>query len=110
MAMITPSAQLPLTKGNKSGSSPAVAAALELTDPLGSGPWLSLNAAQVFLFSGLWLSLCCVLFFFFFFARQPLLQSPALFYSPNESTITNTHVPPGRLYPDVLLPGRTQQT
>eukprot|EP00622_Pseudochattonella_farcimen_P000707 FR735257.1.p1 GENE.FR735257.1~~FR735257.1.p1 ORF type:complete len:240 (-),score=27.22 FR735257.1:106-825(-) len=39
--MITPSAQLPLTKGNKSWSSPAVAPALELVDP--SGPWLSLK-------------------------------------------------------------------
>lgn len=32
--MITPSAQLTLTKGNKSWSSTAVAAALELVDPL----------------------------------------------------------------------------
>lgn len=34
MTMITPSAQLTLTKGNKSWSSTAVAAALELVDPL----------------------------------------------------------------------------
>lgn len=33
MTMITPSAQLTLTKGNKSWSSTAVAAALELVDP-----------------------------------------------------------------------------
>eukprot|EP00622_Pseudochattonella_farcimen_P007865 FR743967.1.p2 GENE.FR743967.1~~FR743967.1.p2 ORF type:complete len:103 (-),score=3.27 FR743967.1:454-762(-) len=39
MAKIPPSAQLTLPKGNKSGSSPAVAAALELGDPLGSGPF-----------------------------------------------------------------------
>eukprot|EP00622_Pseudochattonella_farcimen_P005437 FR741054.1.p4 GENE.FR741054.1~~FR741054.1.p4 ORF type:complete len:100 (-),score=32.01 FR741054.1:481-780(-) len=54
MTMIPPSAQLTLTKGNKSWSSTAVAAALELVDPLGSGPWLSLTAAAFF-------------FFFFFF-------------------------------------------
>nr|ABG56575.1 LacZ-alpha [Shuttle vector pMQ91]ACB45208.1 beta-gal alpha peptide [Cloning vector pMQ124]ACB45213.1 beta-gal alpha peptide [Cloning vector pMQ125]ACJ12800.1 beta-galactosidase alpha [Shuttle vector pMQ175]ACJ12804.1 beta-galactosidase alpha [Suicide vector pMQ200] len=35
MTMITPSAQLTLTKGNKSWSSTAVAAALELVDPPG---------------------------------------------------------------------------
>lgn len=39
MTMITPSAQLTLTKGNKSWSSTAVAAALELVDPLES--WMS---------------------------------------------------------------------
>eukprot|EP00622_Pseudochattonella_farcimen_P000332 FR734797.1.p1 GENE.FR734797.1~~FR734797.1.p1 ORF type:complete len:118 (-),score=22.97 FR734797.1:196-549(-) len=50
MTMITPSAQLTLTKGNKSWSSTAVAAALELVDPLGSGPWLSLTAPLFFFF------------------------------------------------------------
>eukprot|EP00622_Pseudochattonella_farcimen_P000887 FR735469.1.p4 GENE.FR735469.1~~FR735469.1.p4 ORF type:complete len:115 (-),score=22.18 FR735469.1:444-788(-) len=59
MTMITPSAQLTLTKGNKSWSSTAVAAALELVDPLGSGPWLSLTAAAFF-------------FFFFFFCMSRL--------------------------------------
>eukprot|EP00622_Pseudochattonella_farcimen_P002522 FR737460.1.p2 GENE.FR737460.1~~FR737460.1.p2 ORF type:complete len:131 (-),score=29.51 FR737460.1:284-676(-) len=59
MTMITPSAQLTLTKGNKSWSSTAVAAALELVDPLGSGPWRSLTAAAFFFF---------LFFFFFFFA------------------------------------------
>eukprot|EP00622_Pseudochattonella_farcimen_P007213 FR743145.1.p2 GENE.FR743145.1~~FR743145.1.p2 ORF type:complete len:148 (-),score=19.96 FR743145.1:307-750(-) len=57
MPMITPSAQLTLTKGNKSWSSTAVAAALELVDPLGSGPWLSTHCGRFFFF-----------FFFFFFA------------------------------------------
>lgn len=33
MTMITPSSKLTLTKGNKSWSSTAVAAALELVDP-----------------------------------------------------------------------------
>eukprot|EP00622_Pseudochattonella_farcimen_P006112 FR741868.1.p1 GENE.FR741868.1~~FR741868.1.p1 ORF type:complete len:269 (-),score=71.83 FR741868.1:319-1125(-) len=54
MTKIRPSAQLTLSKGNKSWSSTAVAAALELVIPLGSGPWLSLTAAAFF-------------FFFFFF-------------------------------------------
>lgn len=35
MTMITPSSKLTLTKGNKSWSSTAVAAALELVDPPG---------------------------------------------------------------------------
>eukprot|EP00622_Pseudochattonella_farcimen_P008195 FR744381.1.p2 GENE.FR744381.1~~FR744381.1.p2 ORF type:complete len:129 (-),score=12.01 FR744381.1:389-775(-) len=47
---IAPSAQLTLTKGTKSWSSAAVAAALELVDPLASGPWLSLTAAAFFFF------------------------------------------------------------
>eukprot|EP00622_Pseudochattonella_farcimen_P004749 FR740208.1.p2 GENE.FR740208.1~~FR740208.1.p2 ORF type:complete len:127 (-),score=35.77 FR740208.1:372-752(-) len=64
MTMITPSAQLTLTKGNKSWSSTAVAAALELVDPLGSGPWLSLTAAAFFFF-----------FFFFFFSSFPTITT-----------------------------------
>eukprot|EP00622_Pseudochattonella_farcimen_P004370 FR739747.1.p1 GENE.FR739747.1~~FR739747.1.p1 ORF type:complete len:120 (-),score=34.00 FR739747.1:610-969(-) len=46
LAMFTPSAQLTLPKGNKSWSSTAVAAALELVDPLGFGPWLSLKRCE----------------------------------------------------------------
>eukprot|EP00622_Pseudochattonella_farcimen_P003386 FR738552.1.p1 GENE.FR738552.1~~FR738552.1.p1 ORF type:complete len:116 (-),score=29.62 FR738552.1:163-510(-) len=61
MTMITPSAQLTLTKGNKSWSSTAVAAALELVDPLGSGPWLS-PCGRFF-------------FFFFFFLKASSLVS-----------------------------------
>eukprot|EP00622_Pseudochattonella_farcimen_P005003 FR740531.1.p1 GENE.FR740531.1~~FR740531.1.p1 ORF type:complete len:177 (-),score=27.06 FR740531.1:131-661(-) len=61
MAMITPSAQLTLTKGNKSWSSTAGAAALELVDPLGSGPWLSLTAAAFFFFFFFFFSCGCVL-------------------------------------------------
>eukprot|EP00622_Pseudochattonella_farcimen_P001879 FR736687.1.p1 GENE.FR736687.1~~FR736687.1.p1 ORF type:complete len:138 (-),score=25.01 FR736687.1:291-704(-) len=54
MTMITPSAQLTLTKGNKSWSSTAVAAALELVDPLA---WtLAVTHCGRFFF-----------FFFFFF-------------------------------------------
>eukprot|EP00622_Pseudochattonella_farcimen_P000935 FR735523.1.p5 GENE.FR735523.1~~FR735523.1.p5 ORF type:complete len:136 (-),score=34.82 FR735523.1:170-577(-) len=41
MPMFTPGAHLTLIKGNKSGSSTGVAAALELVVPLGFGPWLS---------------------------------------------------------------------
>eukprot|EP00622_Pseudochattonella_farcimen_P007121 FR743036.1.p1 GENE.FR743036.1~~FR743036.1.p1 ORF type:complete len:106 (-),score=35.20 FR743036.1:408-725(-) len=51
-----PSAQLSFIKGNKSRTSTARAAALEVLNPLGSGPWLSLTAAAFFFF-----------FFFFFF-------------------------------------------
>eukprot|EP00622_Pseudochattonella_farcimen_P005348 FR740940.1.p4 GENE.FR740940.1~~FR740940.1.p4 ORF type:complete len:125 (-),score=40.08 FR740940.1:536-910(-) len=54
-------AQLPLIKGNKSGSSTAGAPALELGDPLGSGPGLSLTAAAFF-------------FFFFFFSLALYVQ------------------------------------
>eukprot|EP00622_Pseudochattonella_farcimen_P005632 FR741281.1.p1 GENE.FR741281.1~~FR741281.1.p1 ORF type:complete len:202 (-),score=29.21 FR741281.1:214-819(-) len=57
MTRISPSAQLTLIKGTKSGSSTAVAAALELVDPLGSGPWLSLTAAAFFFFFFFLLSL-----------------------------------------------------
>eukprot|EP00622_Pseudochattonella_farcimen_P001893 FR736707.1.p2 GENE.FR736707.1~~FR736707.1.p2 ORF type:complete len:129 (-),score=22.01 FR736707.1:339-725(-) len=71
MTMITPSAQLTLTKGNKSWSSTAVAAALELVDPLGSGPWLSLTAAAFF-------------FFFFFFIKCSLFNPP--FIGPSTET------------------------
>eukprot|EP00622_Pseudochattonella_farcimen_P000994 FR735591.1.p3 GENE.FR735591.1~~FR735591.1.p3 ORF type:complete len:107 (-),score=33.39 FR735591.1:482-802(-) len=61
--MITPSAQLTLTKGNKSGSSTAVAAALELVDPLGSGPLAVTHCGRFFFF----------FFFFFFFLPFSLL-------------------------------------
>eukprot|EP00622_Pseudochattonella_farcimen_P001229 FR735860.1.p2 GENE.FR735860.1~~FR735860.1.p2 ORF type:complete len:150 (-),score=35.63 FR735860.1:354-803(-) len=61
MPMITPSAQFTLIKGNKSRSSTAVAAALELVDPLGFGPWLSLTAAAFLFFYFFFI------FFFFFF-------------------------------------------
>eukprot|EP00622_Pseudochattonella_farcimen_P000452 FR734949.1.p2 GENE.FR734949.1~~FR734949.1.p2 ORF type:complete len:106 (-),score=41.75 FR734949.1:393-710(-) len=53
MPMITPSAQLTLTKGNKSWSSTAVAAALETS----GSPWLWTLAVTH----------CGRLFFFFFF-------------------------------------------
>eukprot|EP00622_Pseudochattonella_farcimen_P000467 FR734967.1.p1 GENE.FR734967.1~~FR734967.1.p1 ORF type:complete len:199 (-),score=27.71 FR734967.1:233-829(-) len=65
MPMITPSAQLTLTKGNKSWSSTAGAAALELVDPLGFGPWLSLNAAA-FIFFYFYFFFFFIFFFFFF--------------------------------------------
>eukprot|EP00622_Pseudochattonella_farcimen_P000955 FR735547.1.p1 GENE.FR735547.1~~FR735547.1.p1 ORF type:complete len:112 (-),score=30.07 FR735547.1:631-966(-) len=58
MTLVSPSAQLTLPKGDKSGRSTAVAAVLELVDPLGSGPWLSLTAAAFFFF------------FFFFFSEH----------------------------------------
>eukprot|EP00622_Pseudochattonella_farcimen_P007318 FR743278.1.p2 GENE.FR743278.1~~FR743278.1.p2 ORF type:complete len:101 (-),score=31.43 FR743278.1:581-883(-) len=45
----------PSIKGKKGGVPPGGRAALELVDPLGSGPWLSLTAAAFFFF-----------FFFFF--------------------------------------------
>eukprot|EP00622_Pseudochattonella_farcimen_P005400 FR741007.1.p2 GENE.FR741007.1~~FR741007.1.p2 ORF type:complete len:115 (-),score=27.96 FR741007.1:507-851(-) len=57
MPMITPSAQFTLNKGNKSGSSPAGAAALELVDPLA----LDLGCH----------SLRPLFFFFFFFFFFP---------------------------------------
>eukprot|EP00622_Pseudochattonella_farcimen_P008205 FR744394.1.p2 GENE.FR744394.1~~FR744394.1.p2 ORF type:complete len:100 (-),score=23.75 FR744394.1:586-885(-) len=43
-------ANLPSLKGTKGGGSAAGGAALELVDPLGSGPWLSLTAAAFFFF------------------------------------------------------------
>eukprot|EP00622_Pseudochattonella_farcimen_P001692 FR736456.1.p2 GENE.FR736456.1~~FR736456.1.p2 ORF type:complete len:104 (-),score=30.71 FR736456.1:598-909(-) len=58
MALISPSGQFTLPKGDKRWSFTAVAAVLELVDPLGSGPWLSLTAAAFFFF----------FFFFFFFS------------------------------------------
>lgn len=49
MTMITPSSKLTLTKGNKSWSSTAVAAALELVDPPGCrNSWASHPACGVY--------------------------------------------------------------
>eukprot|EP00622_Pseudochattonella_farcimen_P001297 FR735954.1.p1 GENE.FR735954.1~~FR735954.1.p1 ORF type:complete len:203 (-),score=23.72 FR735954.1:193-801(-) len=58
--MITPSEQINLTKGNKSGSSPAGGGRSETSGSPSSGPWLSLTAAAFFFF------------FFFFFTALPL--------------------------------------
>eukprot|EP00622_Pseudochattonella_farcimen_P008246 FR744442.1.p1 GENE.FR744442.1~~FR744442.1.p1 ORF type:complete len:119 (-),score=52.20 FR744442.1:384-740(-) len=83
MTMITPSAQLTLPKGNKSWSSTAVAAALELVDPLGSGPWLSLTAAAFFFFFFFFLFFYLFFFFFFFFSiTYTVLSSEASRPSP----------------------------
>eukprot|EP00622_Pseudochattonella_farcimen_P008026 FR744173.1.p3 GENE.FR744173.1~~FR744173.1.p3 ORF type:complete len:101 (-),score=20.93 FR744173.1:427-729(-) len=60
--MIPPSAQLTLTKGNKSGSSPAEAAALELV----GSPWLWTLAVTH----------CGRFFFFFFFFLFLLILLP----------------------------------
>eukprot|EP00622_Pseudochattonella_farcimen_P004725 FR740174.1.p4 GENE.FR740174.1~~FR740174.1.p4 ORF type:complete len:104 (-),score=52.52 FR740174.1:353-664(-) len=64
MAKISPSAQLTLHKGNKSWSSPAVAAALELVDP-----WLwtlaVTHGGRLFFF--FFFFFFFVFFFFFFF-------------------------------------------
>eukprot|EP00622_Pseudochattonella_farcimen_P000896 FR735478.1.p3 GENE.FR735478.1~~FR735478.1.p3 ORF type:complete len:106 (-),score=64.61 FR735478.1:364-681(-) len=67
MTIISPSAQLTLRKGNKSWSSPAVGAALELVDPLGFGPWVSLTAAAFFFFFFFFFFFIFFFFFFFFF-------------------------------------------
>eukprot|EP00622_Pseudochattonella_farcimen_P001714 FR736481.1.p1 GENE.FR736481.1~~FR736481.1.p1 ORF type:complete len:188 (-),score=28.42 FR736481.1:182-745(-) len=71
--MITPSAQLTLTKGNKSWSSTAVAAALELVDPLALDLGChSLRPLFFFFF-----------FFFFFFWHSP----PYIIITPIPSSV-----------------------
>eukprot|EP00622_Pseudochattonella_farcimen_P002573 FR737527.1.p3 GENE.FR737527.1~~FR737527.1.p3 ORF type:complete len:117 (-),score=23.44 FR737527.1:284-634(-) len=69
MTMITPSAQLTLTKGNKSWSSTAVAAALELVDPLALD--LGCHSLRPLFF-----------FFFFFFIGKGLKPYPGLITVP----------------------------
>eukprot|EP00622_Pseudochattonella_farcimen_P000797 FR735362.1.p2 GENE.FR735362.1~~FR735362.1.p2 ORF type:complete len:128 (-),score=40.65 FR735362.1:706-1089(-) len=58
-AQITPKGAIyPSLKGPKAGVPPRWRAALEIRDPLGLGPWLSLTAARFF-------------FFFFFSSLAP---------------------------------------
>eukprot|EP00622_Pseudochattonella_farcimen_P000625 FR735158.1.p1 GENE.FR735158.1~~FR735158.1.p1 ORF type:complete len:185 (-),score=29.52 FR735158.1:108-662(-) len=76
MAMITPSAQITLIKGNKRWRSPAVGGRSRTSGSLGLGPGLSLHCGRFFFF----------FFFFFSLARiyYKLLVSGALLDSSAE--------------------------
>eukprot|EP00622_Pseudochattonella_farcimen_P000812 FR735380.1.p1 GENE.FR735380.1~~FR735380.1.p1 ORF type:complete len:104 (-),score=34.38 FR735380.1:222-533(-) len=88
MTMITPSAQLTLTKGNKSWSSTAVAAALELVDPL-----------------GLWtlaVTHCGRFFFFFFFFFCHAIVATANIKIPRVLLVVVTRLPATIPHPSTI--------